>query len=119
MKYKCRDANNKAYGAFLKNEDKYQIDYTQHSISALSEFYKLKYANDMDSVKWIESNRHHNTHNKTVKYTLLGGALHVLNFFLYIIKLFGFKITLQKFTAIKCIDVLFFLKPFILYTVLI
>lgn len=50
LKYQCKDANNKAYGAFI-DEGKYQIDYTQHSISALSEFYKLKYANDMDSAK--------------------------------------------------------------------
>jgi hypothetical protein len=40
LKSQCRDASNKAYGAF-KDEGGFQIDYTQHSISALCEYYKL------------------------------------------------------------------------------
>lgn len=45
LKSQCEDANHKAYGAF-KDEGGYQIDYTQHSISALCEYYKLLKMNE-------------------------------------------------------------------------
>jgi hypothetical protein len=40
LKSQCIDATHKACGAF-KDDGGYQIDYTQHSVSALCEYYKL------------------------------------------------------------------------------
>ena len=40
LKSQCDDVKHKACGAF-KDEGGYQIDYTQHSVSALCEYYKL------------------------------------------------------------------------------